>query len=83
MLFNSYTFLFAFLPLTLLGFWVLTSVGNARAALLWLLAMSLVFYGWWNPVYLILLLGSVAANFWLGLVLANATRSGMPNRYMF
>jgi len=83
MLFNSYTFLFAFLPLTLLGFWVLTSVGNARAALLWLLAMSLVFYGWWNPVYLILLLGSVAANFWLGLVLANATRSGMPNRYLF
>jgi D-alanyl-lipoteichoic acid acyltransferase DltB (MBOAT superfamily) len=80
MLFNSYTFLFAFLPLTLLGFSVLASLGNGRGAMLWLLAMSLVFYGWWNPVYLALLIGSVIANHGLGLVLARATGTGMPSR---
>ncbi|MGJ3261199.1 MAG: MBOAT family O-acyltransferase [Rhodospirillales bacterium] len=80
MLFNSYTFLFAFLPLTLAGFWVFATRGNARGAMLWLLAMSSVFYGWWNPLYLILLIGSVAANFWIGLQLANSARAGMPNR---
>lgn len=82
MLFNSYTFLFAFLPLTLLGFWILASRGNARGAMLWLLAMSLVFYGWWNPVYLILLVGSVVVNYWIGSVLADASRAGMPNRFV-
>jgi len=82
MLFNSYTFLFAFLPLTLAGFWLLARAANARGAMLWLLAMSLVFYGWWNPVYLILLIGSVVANFRMGMFLADATRAGMANRSM-
>ncbi|WNK01316.1 MBOAT family protein [Thalassospiraceae bacterium LMO-JJ14] len=80
MLFNSYTFLFAFLPLTLLGFAVLANIGNARAVMLWLLAMSLVFYAWWNPVYLILLIGSVVVNHGLGRILAQGTRAGVANK---
>ena len=79
MLFNSYIFLFAFLPLCLAGFAFLTARGHGRAALLWLLAMSLIFYGWWNPIYLFLLLSSVVANFVIGGALSRATRSGMPS----
>jgi len=79
MLFNSYIFLFAFLPLCMVGFAALASRGLGRVALLWLLAMSLVFYGWWNPVYLLLLMSSVVANFVIGNVLSRASASGRPN----
>ena len=50
MLFNSYAFIFLFLPVTLLVFF---QFGKSRAMLAagWLAAASLVFYGWWNPVY--------------------------------
>ena len=36
----------------------------------WLTAASLFFYGWWNPVYLLLLGGSIAFNYALGLRLS-------------
>jgi alginate O-acetyltransferase complex protein AlgI len=62
MLFNSYIFLFVFLPITALGFAVL---GRVRPTLTlgWLTLCSFVFYGFWNPVYLWLLGGSIAVNF--------------------
>ena len=62
MLFNSYVFVAAFLPLTLAGFAVACRLGRLPAALFLLLA-SLVFYGWWNPRYLPLLAASVGANY--------------------
>lgn len=34
-----------------------------RAAMIWLLLASLVFYGWWNPAYLPLILGSILGNY--------------------
>ncbi|MDD2862618.1 MAG: MBOAT family protein, partial [Acidiphilium sp.] len=34
-----------------------------RAALVVLLAASLVFYGWWKPVFLPLLAGSIVGNY--------------------
>ena len=66
MLFNSVTFLCGFLPVVLLGFFVLAGTGRQRAAGLWLTAASLIFYGWWNPIYVPLLLGSMGANYLLG-----------------
>ncbi len=65
MLFNSYEFIFLFLPLTILGFWVFLRLGHA-AVVTWLVACSLFFYAWWNPVYLALLVGSVLVNYFLG-----------------
>ncbi len=62
MLFNSYVFVAAFLPLTLGGFAIACRFGRLPAAL-FLLFASLVFYGWWNPRYLPLLAASVAANY--------------------
>ena len=46
MLFNSYVFLFAFLPLVLVGFFALGRFGQRRLAIGWLVAASFVFYGY-------------------------------------
>ncbi len=74
MLFNSYEFMFAFLPLALLGFYLSARLGRA-VALAWLIGCSVLFYGWWNPRFVPLLLGSVAFNYVLGrLIGASASR---------
>lgn len=66
MLFNSYIFLFMFLPLTFLVFYVIGRSGSQTAICYWLIAASLFFYSWWNPPYLALLVLSVLFNFGLG-----------------
>ncbi|MXP62080.1 MBOAT family protein [Roseomonas sp. M0104] len=66
MLFNSHVFILLFLPLTLAGFFLLGRLRDRRPARLWLLAASLVFYGWWSLTYLGLLLGSMLVNYALG-----------------
>ena len=70
MLFNSYIFIFLFLPITLLGFHLIGSQGRHRVALAWLVAASLFFYGWWNPAYLGLILGSMLFNYAVGVALS-------------
>ncbi|MGC1480128.1 MAG: MBOAT family O-acyltransferase [Chthoniobacterales bacterium] len=65
-LFHSTEFLFGFLPLTWLGFWAVTKWGSARAACAWLATASLVFYAWWNPPYVVLMLSSIGVNFGIG-----------------
>ena len=63
MLFNSYEFVFFFLPLTVGVFFLLSAGRWVRAAAAWLALMSVLFYGYWSPRYVVLLLGSVLANF--------------------
>jgi D-alanyl-lipoteichoic acid acyltransferase DltB (MBOAT superfamily) len=55
LLFNSFEFIFLFLPLTLAGFFAASRFAGRRGAQLWLIAASVFFYGWWNPLYLPLL----------------------------
>ncbi len=74
MLFNSYAFILAFLPVVLIVFFLIGSSGRREAAIVWLVAASLFFYGWWNPVYLGLLCGSLTVNFWLGRKVVPGTR---------
>ena len=69
MLFNSYAFIFGFLPVTLTGFFLLARWNTAWAAG-WLTAASVVFYGYWNVAYVPLLLLSIAGNFYIGTALA-------------
>ena len=71
MLFNSYIFIFGFLPVTLLGFFWLARRSHAYAAA-WLALASLFFYGYWNPAYIGLLLGSIVCNYAFGLWMAKA-----------
>jgi D-alanyl-lipoteichoic acid acyltransferase DltB (MBOAT superfamily) len=69
MLFNSFVFIFAFLPVTLLGYLVIGTCRRELAAA-WLTVASLAFYAWWDPRYLPLLLASALVNFWFGRALA-------------
>jgi D-alanyl-lipoteichoic acid acyltransferase DltB (MBOAT superfamily) len=71
MLFNSYPFLFLFLPVTLgVFFWL--GRFNRRLAAAWLTATSLAFYSFWNPAYLILLVLSIFFNYSVGVELTYA-----------
>ncbi len=73
MVFGSTVFLFLFLPLVLLGCVAL----RKELQNLWLLAVSLLFYAWGEPVYVPLLLCSIAGNYVLGLLIqAAGDRSG-------
>ena len=45
MLFNSYIFIFVFLPLCLAGYFLLHRLNKPTLALMWLFGMSLWFYG--------------------------------------
>ena len=73
MLFNTPVFILGFLPLTLAGF-ALAGQWSRRAALLVLLLASLVFYAWWNPIFLPLLVGSMIANYALAQVMRRSAR---------
>src|SRR5467141_2495639 len=68
MLFNSYQFIFLFLPITLIGYFVLVRL-NRLAPVIWLALASLVFYSVSNWQFVLLLLASVAFNYVIGLVL--------------
>ena len=63
MLFNSYIFILLFLPVCLIGYFLLNRFGKERLALAYLFIMSLWFYGSNMPVYLLLITGSIAVNF--------------------
>ena len=65
MLFNSYPFIFIFLPLTFIGSFLLGAYSR-KLAILWLGAASMVFYGFWDTKFVSLLLGSVVANYYFG-----------------
>ena len=69
MLFNSFEFILAFLPVVLGGFFLLDRTGRHNLSFLWLAAASFVFYGWWNWALVFLLAASVGVNFVLGLIL--------------
>lgn len=79
MLFNSYAFLFLFLPVTFLGFFQIGRYSRPLAAL-WLFAASLFFYGWWNPVYVGLLLASIFFNYAVGMALSKEHAHGHVKR---
>jgi D-alanyl-lipoteichoic acid acyltransferase DltB (MBOAT superfamily) len=76
MLFNSYVFVLAFLPLTLAGFFLFGRLHSSRPARLWLLAASLVFYGWWSWGYLALLVGTMVFNWGLSRAIRDARSGG-------
>jgi len=70
MLFNSYEFIFLYFPIVLSGFFFIGKY-SYRFAALWLAAASLFFYGWWNPKFVTLLLGSIIFNFAAGYLIAH------------
>lgn len=70
MLFNSYEFLLVFLPISLGGFFLFCQVGISSLVTGWLVIISLIFYGYWDLKFLLLLLASAAINWLIGEVLS-------------
>lgn len=69
MLFNSYIFIFIFLPLTLLGWYMLNRYRLFKPAQVFLAGMSLWFYGYFNVYYLAIILSSTGLNYLLSWLL--------------
>jgi len=70
MLFNSYEFLFLFLPITFFIYFYLNSKRLTNAGIAFLVFASLFFYSWWNIIYLPLILSSILFNFIVGTYLS-------------
>src|SRR5277367_3246932 len=68
MLFNSYEFIFGFLPVVLIGFYGL-GAHRREWALLWLTLASLFFYAWWRPINVLLIAPSILINLGLARLL--------------
>ena len=82
MLFNSYEFIFIFLPISLFVFFQIGRYNQLWAAA-WLGAASLFFYGWWNPVYVLLLLASITFNYFTGIYLVRGVARNDQSRKFF
>ncbi|OVE81519.1 hypothetical protein BVY03_03565 [bacterium K02(2017)] len=66
MLFNSYTFLFVFLPVCIFGFLLTYKRSSQNKILFWLTACSLFFYSYEHPSYFFLIFFSIIFNYFVG-----------------
>ncbi len=64
MTFSSPVFFLLFLPLCLAGYWLIARLGR-QWMVGYLLLMSLIFYAAWSKEYLLVLLASIAVNFFV------------------
>lgn len=72
MLFNSYEFIFLFLPICLVVFYKLGQIQRISWSIIWLVVASLFFYGWSNPSYLYLIIVSISINYIFSLALVKS-----------
>lgn len=63
MLFNSYIFILVFLPVCIIGYFSINHLSGDKGAKFFLLAMSLLFYGYYEPSYLVIIVISIIFNF--------------------
>ncbi|CAA6817589.1 MAG: Probable poly(beta-D-mannuronate) O-acetylase (EC [uncultured Sulfurovum sp.] len=71
MLFNSYIFIFAFLPISFFIYFYLNQKKLILASKLFLVLSSLFFYAWWNVIYLPIIISSIILNYFIGHTLHN------------
>jgi alginate O-acetyltransferase complex protein AlgI len=79
MLFNSAEFLFGFVPVAVLGFYLLGRFSRV-SAIRWLILVSLVFYGWWRPLNVLIIGPSIIVNFFLARVILRLNRNEHSRR---
>ncbi|WP_433970886.1 MBOAT family O-acyltransferase [Tunturiibacter lichenicola] len=82
MLFSSNYFILLFLPASLLGYQLLSRLGRT-ALLTWLALVSLFFYGWWNPSYLLLLVASIILNFLFSRMVGPKSNANARSGWLF
>src|SRR5580700_1082874 len=72
MFFNSYEFLFGFLPAVCIVYFLLSR--SPRAGTWWLVAASLFFYAWHRVDYLALLIASILGNYLISFLILRRKR---------
>ena len=83
MLFNSYLFIFAFLPATFIVYFFLLRRRFIIGAKTWLVTASFFFYSWWNIAYLPLLLFSIIFNYTIGTALSGGYKIRVGKKPLF
>ena len=81
LLFNSYIFVLLFLPVCVAGYFLLNHFHLKTLGQLFLLGMSLWFYGYFNPWYLIIIVISILVNYAFYLLLGRTDKAG-PRRWI-
>lgn len=72
MVFSSGIFLFLFLPITLLLYHLAKRIETKNIVLL---ITSIIFYAWGEPIYVLLLLGSIVLNWKFGLLVSDDNKN--------
>ena len=80
MLFNSYEFIFLFLPITLIIYFTLNRYGKNNVAKGWLVIASLYFYSYFHLSYLYLILTSIIINYFIGNKLNHKSLTGKERK---
>ena len=76
MVFSSLTFLFAYLPAVLAVYFV----SPPKWRNLVLLVVSLFFYGWGEPIYVVMMIASILANWFFGKKSGNSGKTTVNRR---
>lgn len=74
MLFNSFIFLLGFAPVVYFGYFAIGK-RHWQLAAGWLALSSIVFYGWWNPWNIPILLFSIVFNYLMGIAIIRAGKN--------
>ncbi len=83
MLFNSYIFVLLFLPLTIMGYYALNYFKKYSLSKVYLVGMSLWFYGFFNPSYILIMLSSILVNYYLGSKLIKLNKQKISKLLLF
>lgn len=83
MQFNSYLFIFIFMPLVLIGWYGLNRLRRYRLAEAFLAGMSLWFYGYFNTYYLAIILVSMALNYFLSFLLTKIPENAAHTKLLY
>lgn len=82
MLFNSFEFIFVFLPVVFLLFFLFNKFKLHLATKIWLFITSLFFYGFWNPSYLPIILFSILFNRFISIIIVKASTPEKSKAYL-
>lgn len=80
MLYNSYIFILAYLPIVLTGWYVLNKFKVYNVALGWLVISSMFFYGYFNWSYLPIIIVSIIANYVLSIFIRPNSKYKLNNK---
>ena len=80
MVFSSYIFLCAFLPIVLIGYYMLSKIKVAIWQKTFLVCSSLFFYGYYNIMYLLIILSSIVVNYFIAICMQNNKIQKYPGK---